>query len=715
MAKKTKSMRREKAKQDNREAAAAVSREKSRGVREIGELPDVENPARRLKAMTDFRFFCESYFPNRFYLESSPSQIEVMADISGVIQDGGLMALAMPRGSGKTMMCECGVLWGVFFGYHPMAALIGQSGEAAEEMIESVKAELQGNDKIAADFPDLSFPIIKLDGIANRAKGQIYHDAHTWIEWKRKIVVFPAVRPVGWKDHEIKSQFLRPDGYTLASGCCIRVTSVEGRLRGMKHTRVSDGFVLRPSLLVLDDPQTDTSARSPIEIEKRTTNITKGAMGMAGPDKKLAGLMPCTVIQPDDLAERFLDRKKNPEWRGKKFKFFYEFPNNMEMWEKYRKLRLKSMEDHGDISQATAFYKARRDQMDAGASVYWDQRFVKGEISAIQHGMNVLFKNEEMFWSEYQNEPLPDNVEKGNSLSVDEVTQKLNGFNRRAVPAAANTLTMYIDVQQDLLYYVIAAWEENFTGYVIDYGAYPDQKSTYFTLSEAKKTLMSVSKAQLEGAIYAGLEKLAGDALAKDWIRDDGAAIKLNRCVIDANWHQSTDVVYRFCRQSVHAAILLPSHGRYVGPSHKPMMEYRKKPGDRVGLNWRIPKTPGRHNVRYLLYDTNFWKSFLRTRFQTPTGDSGSLTLYGRNSTRHRMLADHVTAEYMIRTEGRGRTVDEWKLRPSRPDNHLLDCLVGCHVAAAVGGISLDENKTACRAPKKKVKLSDLQKERRGQ
>jgi hypothetical protein len=28
------------------------------------------------------------------------------------------------------------------------------------------------------------------------------------------------------------------------------------------------------------------------------------------------------------------------------------------------------------------------------------------------------------------------------------------------------------------------------------------------------------------------------------------------------------------------------------------------------------------------------------------------------------MFAEQVTAEYYVRTEGRGRTVDEWKARP---------------------------------------------------
>ena len=35
--------------------------------RDIGELPAVVNPERKNRAATDFRFFCEAYFPFTFH------------------------------------------------------------------------------------------------------------------------------------------------------------------------------------------------------------------------------------------------------------------------------------------------------------------------------------------------------------------------------------------------------------------------------------------------------------------------------------------------------------------------------------------------------------------------------------------------------------------------------------------------------------------------
>ena len=187
----------------------------------------------------------------------------------------------------------------------------------------------------------------------------------------------------------------------------------------------------------------------------------------------------------------------------------------------------------------------------------------------------------------------------------------------------------------------------------------------------------------------------------------------IERCLIDANWGQSTDVVYQFCRQSAHAGLIMPSHGRYVGASSVPFSEYRRKKGERVGLHWRVPTVQGRRQVRHVLIDTNYWKSFVHARLAVAMGDPGSLSLFGRKPGEHQLLAEHLTAEYRVKTEARGCVVDEWKIRAGGPDNHWLDCLVGCAVAASILGAVLpgtDARAAPTRAP---IRLSELRKGKR--
>lgn len=92
--------------------------------------------------------------------------------------------------------------------------------------------------------------------------------------------------------------------------------------------------------------------------------------------------------------------------------------------------------------------------------------------------------------------------------------------------------------------------------------------------------------------------------------------------------------------------------------------------------------------MRHVVYDTNWWKSFVHARLAVSMGDRGCLSLFGSKPESHRLFAEQVTAEYFVKTSGRGRTVDEWKLRPEQSDNHWLDCLVGSAVASACPNFS---------------------------
>ena len=109
-------------------------------------------------------------------------------------------------------------------------------------------------------------------------------------------------------------------------------------------------------------------------------------------------------------------------------------------------------------------------------------------------------------FAEYQNEPVLEEMGDGDLLTAEQVAEKTNRLQRCVVPIGCSHLTMFIDVQANLLFFVVAAWEDDFTGYVIDYGSYPDQRRPYFTLRDARATLsLAAPGTGLEGSIYAGL------------------------------------------------------------------------------------------------------------------------------------------------------------------------------------------------------------------
>jgi FkbM family methyltransferase len=357
--------------------------------RDIGELPAIVDPDRKARAKTDFRFFCEAYFPQTFHLPWSDDHLKVISRIEQAVLRGGLFSMAMPRGSGKTSVCECACIWAVLNGHREFVCLIGSDEGHACDMLESIKTELDGNDLLLADYPEVVFPIQALDGIANRCNGQLYKGERTHIGWTAKEVVLPTI-----------------DG-SPASGAIIKVAGITGRIRGMKYKR-SDGKTARPTLVVIDDPQTDESARSLSQCATRESILAGAILGLAGPGKKISGIMPCTVIRPGDMADNILSRDRHPEWNGERTKMVYSFPSNEKLWQRYSEIRAESLRSQGDIELATAFYESNREEMDLGAMVAWPERFNYDERSAIQHAMNLKLQDEAAFFAEYQNEPLPE-------------------------------------------------------------------------------------------------------------------------------------------------------------------------------------------------------------------------------------------------------------------------------------------------------------------
>ena len=161
------------------------------------------------------------------------------------------------------------------------------------------------------------------------------------------------------------------------------------------------------------------------------------------------------------------------------------------------------------------------------------------------------------------------------------------------------------------------------------------------------------------------------------------------------------------------------------------MSDWQHKEGDLVGLNWKIPAPKSDRHIRFMYADVNYWKTFVANRWTCPMGQPGCLSIFGkppltlkekadqaldnplmhyadRNAPNedHRMIFEHMMAEYSIKTEGRGRVVNEWAMKPRQTENHLFDCLVGCCVAASLIGVRLSgHSPIEAQRPKRKKRI----------
>jgi hypothetical protein len=656
---------------------------------EIGEIPSVVDPIRRSDCQNDFQLYCRTYHAAEFTKPWAPYQKRMAERIQSAVEEGGWRAEAVPRGGGKTTLCCCGVEWAALRGTHFYVTIFGASEGLAVRLLKSIKTQLFTNELLLQDFPHTLYPIWKLGNEARRASGQKWSGVPTFIEWSASRIVLP------WIDHED----------SCANGVVIESFGLTGALRGLKHTR-PDGTTVRPDIGLLDDVQTRESAKSPSQTQSRLETITGDIAYLAGPGQPMPIFCPCTIIYENDLADQLLDRDKHPEWQGEKVRMVESFPKNITLWDEYADVLRSSYRDDGDPEAPNKFYLERREKMDEGAEVSWEHRFREDEISAIQHAMNLRIRNEAAFYAECQNEPIvaQDDLE---LLSADAIARKVSGYERRVVPDDCSVVTAFTDVQKEHLFWMVCAWQPDFTGYVIDYGAWPDQRRHYFTRREIRNKI-SGNYAGDEGAMtFAALKDLEA-VLTEPYKTKEGRVLKLSRWCIDGNWRSRANAVVSYARQSDLSSIITVTQGRGVKATENPFSQAQR------AMKWKSSHgawfwQDGPGAARWVTFDANHWKTSIHQALALPQQSKGSLTLFKAPFQIHQMLGDHLRAEKPQRVVSKGRTVYEWVDRPGQ-DNEGLDCLVGCALAASISGIMRDSERAFAPKRRQLAPLDQIQK-----
>src|ERR1051326_7418792 len=90
---------------------------------------------------------------------------------------------AMPRGSGKTTLFEAACVFSIIYGHQQYVVIVGNNAAAAQQSLDSIKGELESNEQLGADFPEVCYPIERLERIVNRCKGQTCGGEPTRTTW----------------------------------------------------------------------------------------------------------------------------------------------------------------------------------------------------------------------------------------------------------------------------------------------------------------------------------------------------------------------------------------------------------------------------------------------------------------------------------------------------------------------------------------------------
>lgn len=281
-----------------------------------------EDSAVRRKAVFDpksgFEYFVNNYFPH-YIQHGSKSDLhqylftllpEVSAD-----PEGRSEAIAAPRGEAKsTLVTQLYTLWRIVTDKTRYAVIVMDSIDQAYPMLETIKAELEFNPRIATDFPSVAGP------------GRV---------WRVGTIV---------TKNNVK----------------VQVAGSGKKLRGMRHGPY------RPDLCVLDDIENDEQVQNPEQRKKLLSWLEKTITPLGGVGKKYDIIYIGTILHYDSVLAQTL---KNKFWHSRLFKAVVRWPDNMDLWQEWEVIWRNEGREAG-----MAFYHQNRAEMEAGAQTSWAAR-----------------------------------------------------------------------------------------------------------------------------------------------------------------------------------------------------------------------------------------------------------------------------------------------------------------------------------------------------
>lgn len=582
----------------------------------------------------------------------------VLAKIESAINSGGLFALAMPRGHGKSTILKWATLYCLLTGLRKYVVAVAATAEMAQAVIEFCRQQIQESESLHEHYPHVTRYARATDGKAIKARFQLRADGKTsGIEWSKSTLVFPEV--------------LNADGEPYPSnGAILEGHGLTGAIRG-KWRDSKTGKVLRPDFVLLDDPQTRESAESESQCNMRERIITGDVLGLAGPRKKIAAVMPCTIVRRGDLAARFLDRERHPEWSGETHSLVEKWPDAQEtLWAEYAVIYRRCVADCEGLGAANEFYSSRRAEMDAGAVVSWEHRIRDGELSALQTAENLLLEVGDQFWAEYQNAPLVQGTTVY-TLTPEIVTSRTTDRRPGMVPDWASTIIAATDVNPSYaLSTTITAFGPDQVAAVLWYGTHK--------LAVAAETPEIEKRRLIHEALAAHGRQLAAlPCRPNSWIIDGGGS------------PEST--VIAFAASAPHICGLQAACA--FGRGWK---QYRptSKAGHRVLPGEQSHRVIERRDRQWIIWNADFWREVAQHGWTGEPGAPGSCSLPAGN---HGDFADQICREQLVgKDEVAGRMVWIWNTLPGAHD--FGDCMAMAYMGASWAGIGTGGAQAAPKA-----------------
>ena len=681
------------------EATRKAERERKAATRKADSvlvIPPPEDRERRELLESDDEEWMMYYFgegcglPDPFTYTFTEQQRDILLSIGHAIKHGGDQAIAASRGEGKTTITERRVLKALLTGEVDYGVIFASTGPMAENILDSIDTAINDNDRLLADYPEVCVPVRELQGAPQRANtqratgtrydtGEPYEQAEIAYTWCGNELIFPKVPG------------------SPSAGAILATRGLDAAVRGLKKRGK------RPKLAVIDDPDTEDTARSEDQATKLAKRIDAAIGGMGGQRRSVGRVLLTTLQSRIAVSYMYTDNKRKPTFLGRRYRFLVKPPNDPTLADEYVQMRIADLqrrdENGNDLDPfartSHRWYIANREKIEAGAVVSNPNRFedetlpdgsVK-EVSAIQHYYNLIAKlGPEVVATEYDNDPPEESGVIESALTSSRIQRQVSGYARRIVPPGCTVITAGIDCRKVALHWVVRAWRPDGTGFVIDYGVHEVHGTRYGSdegVDEAiRKSILSLVESLKDG----------------EYMESEGGELRnIDLILVDAGW--KTDAVYAACHEIGLGIMPVMGFGKSSGCASANFSDQQrrsvdKKPGDgwflsRKGKLWLVGA------------DADRWKSWEHDRWLTSPDKPGSLAMFGIGSTNsnerlsddqkgHHSYSRHICNEAEVEEIHKGSLRRIWKAKSE--NTHWLDASYYANVAANMRGIRLSSS-----------------------
>jgi hypothetical protein len=435
---------------------------------DIGEIPEVSDSARRDSCRDSLEQFILTYIKPTVthWRDLNGYHRQLIEGVESSINNQQCIAFALPRGFAKTFVLRAGLLWTLLYHneIHKCLAVVSATLAKTDATFRYIIQNLANESGlIFQDFPAICWPVKHL-----------YDNAHTAYRYRGE-----RIRGSLGKDEIV---FPTLDGSPY-SGITISSFSMgSGDIRGTDT--IIDGKPYRTSIVFIDDPQNNQTARSKTTVINFREKLNQEIMYLAGDHpitgKKMATtiIMACTCIGVDDLAEQVLDRAVYPKYRGIKVPRMLKMPD-LRAWSRYKDVRKQALLD-SNPAVATEFYLSNREELDAGAECIEDH-FESHQASGVQYSMDLWCDDEHSFWTEQQQNPHMAQYAASGGISVDSVTPpmietRIVNTPRMVIPCDCTFFASFIDIGKNVFHFETTGFRERRnSAHVMDFGFWPEQ------------------------------------------------------------------------------------------------------------------------------------------------------------------------------------------------------------------------------------------------